>query len=360
MKKVYILIAMLLIASVTMAQIQPRVDHLGNTVKVTKTIKVNQGTGIKAVIDTAGWSANYTPQFGAPLAEAHVYGMVDASDNWMGYWFGTSGDAVADSLESDYWAQCWVSTGTVKIAGVLFFAAGKSVMVGGTGSTVQMGIQNMSDPTGCITDVTTTPYTFGPAPSATYLASGTMNIADVDTNWLAFNYIPFTTMPTVAGDFCAVSNFKAMRVNGDTCYMMCDGLGNGLTLHFSQYCMNPATYYWVSCAVSTLDVNISLFAVIDDGASITDEGYFQGMKMSIRNNPAKENTFVDYYLQYSSAVKLFVYDITGKEILVINEGNKAAGVLNSVSINTCDLKSGNYFVSLAANGGRFTKKLVVE
>ena len=359
MKKVYLFIAMLLIASVTMAQLMPK-DNAGFSLKSTKSMKITPGSGIKAIIDTIGWTAASMPCFGSPTAEVSIYGMIDDASNHIGYWFGTSGDVSADSLEADYWAQCWVNTANVKVAGILFFAAGKAVMVGGASSNVTMGIQKM-DATGAV--VSYPPLVEGPGPDNTYLASGTMNIADVDTAWMTFNYIPFASMATInAVDFCAVADFKAMRVNGDTCYMMCDATGNGLGLNYSSMCISPGAYYWIALPVNgaALDVNISVFALIDAGAGIEDEGFFQGMKMSIRNNPAKENVFVDYALQYTSPVKISIYDITGKEVMVINEGNQAAGTVHTAAINTCDLRSGNYLVSIEANGGRFTKKLVVE
>jgi hypothetical protein len=362
MKKIYVLIAMLFIASATMAQLLPKVDDLGYSVKGTKTFNANHNSGQKTIVDTAGWGTTYIPQFAAG-GSVGVIGMINAADEPVGYWFGSSGYASPDSTEADWWAQCWASNGTVKIAGVLFYAAGKTVINGGTTSKVQMGVQNMlpyvSGQHGAIIGGTG-PYTFGPSPVDPYLAQGTMNIADVDTNFLTLNYIPFTTMPTVNGDFCAVSNFKGIRINSDTLYMFCDADGEGLAMDYSQYCQDPATYYWVSCKFSTIDRNMSMFAIIDDGAGINDEGYFQGIKMSIRNNPARENITVDYYLQYTSSVKFYVYDMAGKEVMVINQGNQAAGVLQTVNINACDLKSGNYFVSLSANGHRFTKKLVVE
>jgi hypothetical protein len=360
MKKVYLFIAMLLIASVTMAQLMPK-DNAGFSLKSTKSMKITPGSGIKAIIDTIGWTAASMPCFGSPTNTVSVYGMVEGTPQvHIGYWFGTSGDINPDSLEADYWAQCWVNSANVKVAGVLFFAAGKAVMVGGASSNVTMGVQKM-DATSAV--VSYPPLVEGPGPDNTYLASGTMNIADVDTNFLTFNYVPFTTMATLAGvDFCAVADFKAMRVNGDTCYMMCDASGNGLGLNYSQMCTSPGAYYWVAMPVNSadFDVNISMFALIDDGAGIADEGFFQGMKMTIRNNPAKENIFVDYALQYTSPVKIYIYDITGKEVMVINQGNQAAGTVHTATINTCDLRSGNYLVSIEANGGRFTKKLIVE
>jgi len=295
--------------------------------------------------------------------------MVDNSNNPIGYWFGTSGNANPDSTESDWWAQCWVNTANLWVDGVLFFVAGKSDLHGGLASSkVQIGIQDMqpyvAGQHGCIQDFNVSPYTFGPSPVDPFLASGEMNISALDTSFLSFNYISFASRPHINGtDICAVSNWKGIRVAGDTAYMMCDATGDGLGMHYSQMCMDPTGYYWVSCLANdaSLDRNMSMFAVVEDYTGIEEEqGYFQGMKMDIRNNPARENTFVDYILQYPSSVKLIVYSMNGQEVMNINEGKKAAEHLNSITLNICDLTSGTYFVSLVSDYGRFTQKLIVE
>jgi len=336
MKKVYMFIAMLLIAGITMAQTldntNPNVRQRGSIEKMsTQIVKPGQGV-LKAIIDTMGWTTTSTPCFGSPTGTVGIVGMIDGNDNPIGYWFGTSGYCSPDSLEADMWAQCWINNATVKVAGVLFVAGGKYIMNPGSvaNSNVVMGVTTMepyvSGQHGCITDFNTTPPTFGPSPVEPYLASGTMNIADIDTSFMTFNYIPFTTMPTVSADFCALSDWKGIRTNcGDTAFMLCDATGNGLSMHFSQYCVNWNTHYFVSCLASgaSLDRNISMFAVIDDGAGIADEGYFQGMKMSLRNNPAVGNFFIDYTLQYASNITVKLFDMAGKEVMTINEGKKS-------------------------------------
>ncbi|HOV10705.1 MAG TPA: T9SS type A sorting domain-containing protein [Bacteroidales bacterium] len=367
MKKVYMLIAMLLIAGIASAQLLQTPKMPGAKVISEKQI-VKHNLNLKAGIDTAGWSTNFTPQFASPTAQLGTVGMIDANDNPIGYWCGTSGFCHPDSAEADMWAQCWVNTANVTIEGVLFFAAGKFIMNSGSvaNSNLVVGLANMepyvSGQHGCITG-TTAPYTFGPSPVEPYLASATMNIVDIDTTWLNWNYLPFTTMPTTSSDFCVVSDFKGIRTNcGDTAWMYVDATGNGLSMHYSQYCVDWTGYYWISlyAIAPSLDRNMSLFAVISDGAGIEDEGYFQGMKVSLRNIPAVGNFFVDYQLQYASNVTVKMFDINGREVMAINEGKKAAGIVNSVNINTCDLQSGTYFVTLLSDGGRFTKKLIVE
>ena len=87
--------------------------------------------------------------------------------------------------------------------------------------------------------------------------------------------------------------------------------------------------------------------------------YFNGIKMSIRQNPVKENAIIDYAIQNNSDVKLVVWDVKGNEVAVINDGNKGKGQY-SLNVDISKFKAGLYFCSLSTNGGRMTKKLVVE
>jgi hypothetical protein len=368
MKKIYTFIAFLLVAGITFGQMQqPRTDR-SNILKSTKKVELNRNSSTTATIDTAGWTTNFTPQFMGVDQHITTFIMGDGSGHNIGYWFGTSGPQSTDSIEPDYWAQCWDNTATLKISGILFWADGKTQLSSGTGSNLIVGIMKVmpyvANTHGCVT--ATTPSTsFGPSPVFPFIKFDTVNIADFDTTFTNFNWAPFASMATITGTpFAAVANFKAMRVAGDTAYMFCDATTNGLQLNYTQYTYKSTGYYWMSTYLSgehaTLDVNMSIFAVIDDGAGINDEGYFQGMKMTLRNNPSSDVSYVDYVLQKSGQAKLVVLDSRGREVASYNEGSKNSGDVNSISINTSKLDKGTYFLMLSSGGGRFTKKLVVQ
>jgi hypothetical protein len=367
MKKVYLLIAMFLIAGMSFAQLKTGVSDNGYVLKNTNVLSIDQ-LGGKETIDTMGWTAASIPVFGGGTSPINLsrWGMTDGT-NFVGYWFGTSGDQSADSVEADYWAQCWVNGSVLKVSGILFYAAGKTQYSAGTGSNLIVGVQKMSPYAagahGCIIDFTTTPYTFTASPVTPYLGQATVNIADFDTTFATLNWAPFASLANVpAQDFCAVANFKAMRVAGDTAMFWADQSPAGLEMNFAQYCQDPAGYYWVSTYLNgtnaDLDVNMSIFAVIDDGAGVNEDGYFQGMKMSVRSGSGY--AYVDYILAENSNVKLSVIDITGREVAVYNEGTKTSIDLHTIAVNTSGFNAGTYFLSLTANGGRFTQKLIVE
>ncbi|MBN2571827.1 MAG: DUF4623 domain-containing protein [Ignavibacteriales bacterium] len=80
-------------------------------------------------------------------------------------------------------------------------------------------------------------------------------------------------------------------------------------------------------------------------------------------NPFNPSTTIQFALPTSANVKLSVYDILGKEVAVVEQGQKEAGIY-SVNFNASNLASGIYVYKLTANGtdgSKFTqtKKLVL-
>ena len=75
-------------------------------------------------------------------------------------------------------------------------------------------------------------------------------------------------------------------------------------------------------------------------------------------NPVKENTVIAYELKSAERVTLEIYDITGKLISSINEGNQAAGNY-TINYNASKLNAGIYTYTLVAGDARLTKKMTV-
>ncbi len=362
MKKVYLVLVAVLISATVFAQKVADVKTMNYVEKNSSALNHPMTLGAKATIDTAGWTSTYTPAFASPTAELHTYIMTSGTPSVaIGYWFGTNGTATSDS-SSDIWAQCWTNFASIKVSGILFFVSGKANMSSSSSSKLRVWIQNMlpyaASAHGCV--IGTSPTTFGPSPAGPVLSVGEMTISALDTAFLNFNYVPLTMTPVISGDFAACADFKAIRTNGDTAYMFCDAIGNGLGMNYSQNCVDTNTNYYVANNLSTLDVNQSIFAVIDDGAGVNDNGFFSGFKMTLRQNPARENLVIDYAIQYGATVKLTVWDIKGNEVVNMNEGSKDAGQ-HSMNVNIANLQAGTYFCSLSSSfGGRITKKLVIE
>jgi hypothetical protein len=75
-------------------------------------------------------------------------------------------------------------------------------------------------------------------------------------------------------------------------------------------------------------------------------------------NPASNNTLIKYELKESANVSLKVFDLTGKEVLTINEGSKMAGIY-TVNLNTEALQNGIYFYTLQAGNESATRKMTI-
>ncbi|NND77572.1 MAG: T9SS type A sorting domain-containing protein [Flavobacteriales bacterium] len=75
-------------------------------------------------------------------------------------------------------------------------------------------------------------------------------------------------------------------------------------------------------------------------------------------NPVKDITTIAYDLVNAETVLFEVYDLTGKVVMNINEGRKAAG-RHSIVVSNEDLNSGIYYYSIIIDGDRLTKKMVI-
>lgn len=87
----------------------------------------------------------------------------------------------------------------------------------------------------------------------------------------------------------------------------------------------------------------------------TDLGIGLGQNMP---NPANGLTTIKYDLKKGGNVSFEVYDIAGKQVMSMNEGNKAAGS-HSIELNVNNLNAGVYFYTLTVDGARVTKKMTI-
>ena len=76
-------------------------------------------------------------------------------------------------------------------------------------------------------------------------------------------------------------------------------------------------------------------------------------------NPSNGNTTIAYELLNSSDVSLMLYDMTGKEVMNLNQGKQVAGK-HAVNLNTLSLNAGIYYYTMSTeDGSKMTKKMVV-
>jgi len=75
-------------------------------------------------------------------------------------------------------------------------------------------------------------------------------------------------------------------------------------------------------------------------------------------NPFNSTTTIRYGLPYPSNVLLQVYNITGRQITTLYEGNKQAGI-HTTNLIANVLPSGLYFLQMEASGEQFTQKVIL-
>ena len=75
-------------------------------------------------------------------------------------------------------------------------------------------------------------------------------------------------------------------------------------------------------------------------------------------NPFNSTTRITYGLPVTSNVSLKLYDLSGRLIQTLVEGEKQAGIQTTI-LNAAELPSGLYFVRLSASGHVFTRKVML-
>ena len=201
----------------------------------------------------------------------------------------------------------------------------------------------------------------------TLLGSTTIPWNDIDTS-VMFSVATFNTPVPINGqDFAVVLDVSNFYTNSDTVSII-GGETVASTvygLEYTWYLYPAATPFWTQFSHvwisggSPMDIAIAAFPVYGDGVGINDPDFYQGMKLSIYPNPVSNVASIDYALQYNSKVSIDIINVAGKVIKTVDLGSKNIGKYNT-TINVEDLASGNYFISLNANGSRFIKKLIVK
>jgi hypothetical protein len=74
----------------------------------------------------------------------------------------------------------------------------------------------------------------------------------------------------------------------------------------------------------------------------------QPVVMSVFPNPCREQLTIRYRLDVPGTVKMELYDMNGKPVIVMEEGYKHSGDYNH-PINTAAIPTGNYVAVLSVN-----------
>jgi hypothetical protein len=102
------------------------------------------------------------------------------------------------------------------------------------------------------------------------------------------------------------------------------------------------------------DFEIRGFALGDDPIQENIIG-----KISLAPNPADESSRLGFNLEESGRVQISVYDLSGRQVLVITNGANLPAGDHNFSISTNELKAGNYLVVIQTETGVKSTKMAV-
>jgi hypothetical protein len=169
----------------------------------------------------------------------------------------------------------------------------------------------------------------------------------------------FTTPVTVTTSFFA--SFVVPSADTAVVYESKQGCWSNDSLAFELWSPAPGTWHsmYASWGTTGFQMDLAIFPVITTGSGVQDY-FIDGIKLGQNQpNPATSTTMIQYEVQNSSKVSLDIYDITGRLVLTMDEGNQMAGK-HSIVIDANKLQAGSYFYSLKAGDKRLTKQMVIE
>lgn len=320
---------------------------------------------LRAATDTLLWSEFNTTNaalWGSPSGNGYLFG-VDSSH--LASPQGTL-EITTSALAQAYSVPSGASY-VVEGAIVSFGVAHNSVS-GDPNSGVDIQLLSLEGASAISGPTSTAPDTIGPK---TVLTSENLLITTIGSNQ-GMGVVTFGTPQTVTSDFAIGVDMSNLYTNGDTVAVIADNAGDAHVSrsNYWEQTINGTSSFWSVVAGfytvqggAPLDNNLAIFAIVDAGSANTgseESNFFQGIKLSQNfPNPAVGHTTITYELDKSSDVTLEIFDVTGKKVLTLNEGNRAAGSIHTVELND-ELKPGTYFYSLNASGNRLTKRMIIE
>jgi hypothetical protein len=131
--------------------------------------------------------------------------------------------------------------------------------------------------------------------------------------------------------------------------------GNGFISHGDKY----RIYIESRFNNNINDLSDAMFTVQNDLSEVRENELPKEFSIAQNYpNPFNPSTTIDYELPKSSFVTISVYNILGKEIATLVEGEKSAGYYQ-VTWNAENLPSGIYFYTFKAGNKIATKKMIL-
>jgi len=255
------------------------------------------------------------------------------------------------------------------------------------GALVWIGWAEVLSANGCLVSVKAAlidgTSTYGPPPNHndytinrpnTILATGTFQLADVDTTFAGENgwvTVDFAS-PVMLGadtDFALIFDASACTASGDTVNVIAsdDGVNNLIFgEEYTWYLYPSGTPFWTqlshvwSTTSGPLTCMPAIFAIVDlDYVNVDEHFFFQGLQLTLSPNPASDLLTVAYGVQNQTKARIEIFDMNGRIVLTSDQGVVVPGSY-STTLNISSLAAGSYVCSIVSDNGRLTKKLLIK
>lgn len=184
---------------------------------------------------------------------------------------------------------------------------------------------------------------------------------DTSTLGVLFTTVPITNAANIVGNFYVMLDFANCYANADSVGIWADKNGDGFLGSYSKY---GNTWYQTNTAYqNSLNVNMAVFAVVEQSSSLQEQGFFNGIKMNVYPNPSANNIEIEYQTEkYSEIITIEIIDQYGKIVKTVNFNNLENSTVCKQNLEISDLKSGGYYLSIYGNNttGRITKKFIKQ
>jgi len=125
-----------------------------------------------------------------------------------------------------------------------------------------------------------------------------------------------------------------------------------------QWSSDHKWYTLAGAGWGSSDFDMVIFPVVGMNTGV-ENTFVDGVKMSNFPNPATETTTINYEIQESADVTIYITDMSGKTVMTSKEGFKQVGAYSS-TFDIRDLSAGKYMYLVEAGSQRLAKILIVK
>ena len=200
-------------------------------------------------------------------------------------------------------------------------------------------VESVKNASGCI-DTISRQVTVNAAPNATFAADTTTNSASVA-------FIPSSnSYEYYIWDF------------GDTTSSS-DNTATDPVHNYAHYGTHKVTLAVTTFAGCTSTDSLTVTTKQTKKGQGINNALVQLLNMQIAPNPFTSELHIDYTLPENEQVRLSIYDVTGKEIVVLADGNQTAGKYQfTVDADKYNMNAGVYFMRAIVGGQAIDQKII--